>query len=1570
LGSHFGTKEQAGDRIDRGSVPRKGRQVIPVYLNIKNPLRLDEPIFGDWENGSEIKRQLEEKGFKNVPKEPKVKRGVEYYPSTGKTRRQHLVDIKRYLMDQGYDGIVYQNEFEGEQTPVAKKRSLESPDVFQEEHDILIGGEKTGISVGQYLDKPADYITPGYIFKGKWKVIGKDGYPRDTEYESFEEAVERSLAHVPPRQLGSFGRGDSHIAFHPSQAKSIFNLKPLATGVAFAEASRAQADRPLAPKPVDFKKASRAKKNDIVYTYIFDKGISKAEFIRDYMSVAQSKESRKGLSRGQYKIELSKMYDKGKKEYKKGITKLVKNAQTKQGLKKTLESGKHMMEWYDGFFPYMQKVFGKDADLITDFIAITSAQANLNVNIGFGLKAYAQYKLGEKLESGMYPNPMRERLLKAVRNHEQGTNLSIGGDKVSNFSRALKGDPNAVVLDLWMAREFGIMKTPSAKGEKFTDAQYRRYEKIIKEVAFDMGVTPRQAQAAIWFGVREGHSPMHKGDPGGLDSVTYEQILERTMPNFTYTDKNGKEHSLTDLNKDTIVYLNGSFGLTPEMLDTIGKALVDTGRYVYDNLSPSMQKMGNRLGVNAQNFKLKFAQFKNDAKGMTDNAKKWFKKVVGQMKTWFKKNAQSLIDSKPVQKAYDRLENMVTLKVVPEGIGALAEIRRSIEEAEAKVKAKGGKKRKPSETPFYKKVRAGRVQPKIDKQDNIASPWGQMFYLLSGRLKKVTGGMGILRALRGYEKHALTIEGDLKKAEPWLKFLHKLQPSKLKPWRNKEDWKQLEIALLKGDMVAILEIVDKYNAREAYDSMREMLDDIYYRAVNLTQEEKTEYDKLILDLAKARKEVPNKSWNVDSIKVWLTEKDIKYTPKDKKGDLLDKVAKIRGMKKKMSTLEKNEARFSKLDKKIIYNFPYWGDDVSVYFPRDVEDPAAFNGYLTDKIGTGEMNKIEESLRDRYGIKKGDELPPGMLAQAIDAYLRTGGATVGGGKPGATKGRIIEKKTDEGITDDMVPYYSDPITSLMGYIHRMNESIARQKLFGKGVDIDNPNNSENVGAFVEGLITGENELGVKIDRKDQEEIKDIFQARFANSWGRFAGVVQTVKNLTYMSSLIDIFTTFIQTGDLFTGAIYRAGRNPIILTKAITKAFLGQIPLVNKFVRSPIDARDYGLIRISAEYTNNAEWLGKALGKFFKYSGFAAIDRVGKEALVNATIMRAQKEAKKGKLSPKTQNLIDDAFGKDSKKAKEVIKQLEAGEINDDIISLAYWTLLEHQPVAESEMTALYLRSSGAKLFYQLKTWQMKQLSLWRSETVGMWNKGQKAQAIKNSITMTIALVMAGAAPDVLRDFFQGRPIHLTDFAAENLFRLFGISKYSAEKLAVGKAEFFVGGTMPATRLVSAVGKDMAYLNKWLKWARDPIYNAPPEETPKYGLSTTNLIPLVGKQLYTGLPFPRIPRSMEEIKKMMAGVPDSENGYIIEGWRGRKQILKRQVTYYNELADEKIKQGEVLTPLEMHLQMQATIELANLEFQESLDNLWWQDKVRKITQATGALETIERKRLQSLGIEPS
>ena len=97
-------------------------------------------------------------------------------------------------------------------------------------------------------------------------------------------------------------------------------------------------------------------------------------------------------------------------------------------------------------------------------------------------------------------------------------------------------------------------------------------------------------------------------------------------------------------------------------------------------------------------------------------------------------------------------------------------------------------------------------------------------------------------------------------------------------------------------------------------------------------------------------------------------------------------------------------------------------------------------------------------------------------------------------------------------------------------------------------------------------------------------------------------------------------------------------------------------------------------------------------------------------------MKMRKNIKAGKLSPKAQMLIENAFGE---RAEEVMESLRKDDINEDHIELAYWTLLEHQPVAESEMPAKYLESPEMRMAYQLKTWAMKKISFWRSETRGL-----------------------------------------------------------------------------------------------------------------------------------------------------------------------------------------------------------------------------------------------------------
>jgi hypothetical protein len=78
----------------------------------------------------------------------------------------------------------------------------------------------------------------------------------------------------------------------------------------------------------------------------------------------------------------------------------------------------------------------------------------------------------------------------------------LRGPKVTAFWRALKGDPDAAVLDIWMFRAFGLPDTPSAK-------VYRSAAEALSVAAYDLGVTARQLQAVIWLHVRG----VRPGDP-------------------------------------------------------------------------------------------------------------------------------------------------------------------------------------------------------------------------------------------------------------------------------------------------------------------------------------------------------------------------------------------------------------------------------------------------------------------------------------------------------------------------------------------------------------------------------------------------------------------------------------------------------------------------------------------------------------------------------------------------------------------------------------------------------------------------------------------------------------------------------------------------------------------------------------------------------------------------------------------------------------------------------------------------------------------------------------------------
>ena len=73
---------------------------------------------------------------------------------------------------------------------------------------------------------------------------------------------------------------------------------------------------------------------------------------------------------------------------------------------------------------------------------------------------------------------------------------ALKGLKTNSFAKAIAGDEQAVVIDVWMLRAVGIeKKTPN-------QSQYWELVEAVKKTAFEYGMTPRAMQALIWIVVR------------------------------------------------------------------------------------------------------------------------------------------------------------------------------------------------------------------------------------------------------------------------------------------------------------------------------------------------------------------------------------------------------------------------------------------------------------------------------------------------------------------------------------------------------------------------------------------------------------------------------------------------------------------------------------------------------------------------------------------------------------------------------------------------------------------------------------------------------------------------------------------------------------------------------------------------------------------------------------------------------------------------------------------------------------------------------------------------------------
>jgi hypothetical protein len=73
---------------------------------------------------------------------------------------------------------------------------------------------------------------------------------------------------------------------------------------------------------------------------------------------------------------------------------------------------------------------------------------------------------------------------------------ALNGLKTNAFARAIFGDTEAVVIDVWMMRAAQMLTDSPSQG------QYLALTKAVQKVAGEFGLTPRTAQALIWIVAR------------------------------------------------------------------------------------------------------------------------------------------------------------------------------------------------------------------------------------------------------------------------------------------------------------------------------------------------------------------------------------------------------------------------------------------------------------------------------------------------------------------------------------------------------------------------------------------------------------------------------------------------------------------------------------------------------------------------------------------------------------------------------------------------------------------------------------------------------------------------------------------------------------------------------------------------------------------------------------------------------------------------------------------------------------------------------------------------------------
>ena len=455
-----------------------------------------------------------------------------------------------------------------------------------------------------------------------------------------------------------------------------------------------------------------------------------------------------------------------------------------------------------------------------------------------------------------------------------------------------------------------------------------------------------------------------------------------------------------------------------------------------------------------------------------------------------------------------------------------------------------------------------------------------------------------------------------------------------------------------------------------------------------------------------------------------------------------------------------------------------------YWPRLVKD---YRG-LMDKLGSTERSQVGKALQEQAAKENVsvEQLDPLVRSAVINNVLTTpiqGKVSIKASSYG--KGRKIED-----VTEELLPYYATPEESLEFFYRSASHNLAKAKFFGK---MDDPASMAN---SVGRLIDEERASG-RLSEKQIETLSGMLQSRFIQGERSPNKFFKAVREVGYATTIANPLSALVQLGDTASAAIMQGLRNTIA-------SMLG---------RKTIKLDDIGM---QDRIVQELEDTSGMLNKLFRWSGFKAIDKFGKETYLNAayrkSVAMTKTEAGRNAFRKKYGKIYGDEI-------EGLMEDLQSGNVSDNVKFHMFNELSDVQPISLSEVPQGYLDNpNGGRVAYMLKTFTLKQYDLIRKNIIQEAKKGNYNGAVTYAIRYAAYMSIMNGTIQTIRDGLQGR-ITSTEEAIE-LFpdamlweglSVLGFNKYMSERyFGGGDLRGLIGGTIiPPTPLADAAFKEFS-----------------------------------------------------------------------------------------------------------------------------------------------------------------